>query len=52
MVGASVFQVVGTSESILMSGFFMGAGGTSMPIVHVETAAETLFLVGPLYNHV
>ena len=45
MVGMFVFQVVGASESILMSGFLTGAGGASMPIVHVKTAAETHVLV-------
>ncbi len=52
MVGVFVFEVVGASESILMSDFLTDAGGTSMPIVYVETAAETHVLVGPLLNHV
>ncbi len=52
MVGAFVFQVVGESESILMSSFLTVAGGASMPILHVKIAAETHVLVGSLFNHV
>ncbi len=52
MVGVFVFQVVGASESILMSSFLTGAGGASMPIVRVETAAQTHILVGPLLDQV
>ncbi len=52
MVGAFVFQVVGASEFVLMSGFLTVAGCASMPIFHVKTAAETHVLVGPLFNHV
>jgi hypothetical protein len=52
MVGAFLIQAVEASESILMSGFLTGAGGASMPIIHVKTAAETHVLVGPLFNHV
>ncbi len=52
MVGAFIFQVVGASESVVMSSFLTVAGGASMPIFHVKTAAETYVLVGPLFNHV
>jgi hypothetical protein len=52
MVGAFVFQVVGASESVLMSSFLTVAGGASMPIFHIKTAAETHVLVGTLFKHV
>jgi hypothetical protein len=52
MIGMFVFQLVGASESILMSDFVTGAGGAIMPILHVKTTAETHVLVGPLLNHV
>ena len=52
MICAFVFQIVGAGDSVLMSNFLAGVSGAIMPILHIETAAETHILFGPLLKRV